>query len=872
MDSGRWRDVERVLDLTLDSDPALWKTILEEHCSGDPALRQEVERLLGRYERAKRFLDSPPAAAAQALIKEARSAAYAREINRVGIYRLIREIGHGGMSLVFFAERDDGHFTQQVALKLLRPGHDSEIDQGRFSAERQILASLNHPNIARLLDGGVTDDGLPYLVMELVDGQPIDRYCETKSLSLRQRLEMFRTVTEATQYAHRNLVVHRDLKSSNILVTTDGQVKLLDFGLAKLLEPSGVGAEVTLTTQRWMTPEYAAPEQVRGEPASTLTDVYQLGVVLFELLTGSLPFGRRDRSFDLAHAILDQEPPPPSSVAAAGSQLRGDLDAIVLRALRKEPEQRYASVEALREDVTRYLAALPVLARQGNASYRALRFIRRHRVGVAASGILVALLSAYAVTLTMHARRVRATLARVEQEKAKAEGSTQFLLGLFRPNGGFGPRDTLSADQLLVRAERQAHAFRDRPLAYAQVLGVLGSINHNMLFFDRADSLLEQSLALRRANLGEDDLEVAESLSRLAALASTRGNSVRATQLWSRALAIQQRVLGDRHPTVVNTRYQLALMSYHTDTIIAASLEALRTSVRIYGSEHPDVAETMMRHGRVVRRKGLLVEAESLFRQSLALRKRVAASDIGSIDRHMQQLGITLRQQGRLREAEEVHRAEVAMVEQAFGPSTPLLAGPLRSLSDVLELQGNLREAEALARRDLAIQRDSLGDQHMDYVAALMNLAGVLQLQGRLHEAEVLRREELATLTRTFGRRHVHVTGSMQGIARLLIEQRRFAEAESLLLATEAIRRTLPESPGPGLIFVALARIARERSDYAAADTLLTQALATYTSRGATAQQENVQQVQREMVALYEVWGRPDRAAPLRASLIVRNP
>src|SRR5688572_17154083 len=350
MNAARWRDVERVLDAALESDPEKWPAILDERCSDDVELRAEVEALLARHATAQQFLETPPSVAAAALVAERSSEPPSVDGRRIGVYRLVRQIGQGGMARVFLAERDDGEFTHRVALKLLRPGHDSEIDQGRFRAERQILASLSHPNIARLLDGGVTDDGLPYLVMELVEGAPIDRYCDTRSLAVPERLEMFLTVAEATQYAHRNLVVHRDLKPSNILVTTDGQVKLLDFGLAKLLEQRAPDDESTATlhaTQGWMTPEYAAPEQVRGDPATTLTDVHQLGVVLYELLTGRLPFGTRQQSpHELARAILEEEPAAPSSAGAEG-ELRGDLDAIVLKALRKAPAERYESAQAL---------------------------------------------------------------------------------------------------------------------------------------------------------------------------------------------------------------------------------------------------------------------------------------------------------------------------------------------------------------------------------------------------------------------------------------------------------------------------------------------------------------------------------------------
>ena len=288
-----------------------------------------------------KFLEVPPAAAAAALIQESR-APDPRPDQRIGNYRIVREIGRGGMSIVFLGEDD----TQRAAIKLLRPGLDPEIDARRFGRERDILAALSHPNIARLLDGGMTDDGRPFLVMEYVEGEPIDAYCESRQLSIAPRLDLFRRVAEATHYAHRNSVIHRDLKPSNILVTADGTVKLLDFGLAKLLEqPKPDGTPAVRSLQGWMTPEYAAPEQIRNEPTTTLTDVYQLGAVLYQLVCGALPFGTRRRTgYALQRAILEEAPPPPSTHRR---DLSPDIDAIVLKALSKEPDQRHASAKEL---------------------------------------------------------------------------------------------------------------------------------------------------------------------------------------------------------------------------------------------------------------------------------------------------------------------------------------------------------------------------------------------------------------------------------------------------------------------------------------------------------------------------------------------
>ena len=873
MNPARWREVEAVLDATLDSDPSSWPGILEQRCAGDADLRREVEALLGRYDHALRFLEAPPVAAAAAMVAETQ-AAVRTEGRRIGPYRIVRQLGQGGTARVYLAERDDGQFSQCVALKLLRPGHDSEIDQGRFRAERQILASLSHPNVARLLDGGMSDDGLPYLVLELVAGEPIDRYCETRALPVRKRLEMFMTVCEATQYAHRNLVVHRDLKPSNILVTSDGEVKLLDFGLAKLLERRPDDSASPLTSQHWMTPEYAAPEQVRSEATTTQTDVYQLGVVLYELLTGALPFGRREHSsYDLAQAILEREPPHPSSVGAQGRSLRGDLDAIVLTALRKEPERRYASAESLREDIQRHLTGMPVLARHGSAMYRAGRIVRRHRWVVAAAAMLLVLLTGYAVTLTVHARRMRASLARVEQEKTKAEGSTQFLVGLFSENvPGFGPRDTLTAQQLLARGEYQADALRDQPLAHAQLLTVLGTIHYNMSVFDRAQTMLERALTLRRAALGEDHIDVAESMYQLAALARSRGDNDRARDLLSRALVIQRRVLGEDHRAVVETRDRLSLLGETPDERIAARRGALATSRRIHGPEHPVVAEDMMRLGNALRAMGLLEDAEVLFRESLAMRRRVAGADQRSIARHMQQLAIVLRHKGELAEAEQLHRSQLATIESVVGPDHPEVTGALRTLGDVLILRGEYDEAERLARRDVAIHERAFGEQHVRRAESFAVLSSVLQTRGKFQEAETLRRRELAILRSAYGAEHPSVPGSLSNLAQLLMDQRKYAEAERLLLEARSIRerQSGTESPRAATLLPPLARLARERGDFNTADSLLLRALRIFRAAGYDDRQEDLRKAYREQQLLYAVWGRPDGAVQQRRLPIVR--
>ncbi len=420
MNSERWQQVKHALDSVLALQSAKRPPYLERLSITDPELHREVESLLRSHEQAESsFLRDP----AMAVLPGFEAPRTARTGRRIGAYDILEEIGHGGMGEVYRAVRADGEFDREVAVKLVRSGFDSQFILERFRHERQILAGLDHPNIARLLDGGTTDDGVPYLVMELVEGTPIDAHCEIHSLSITRRLELFLPVCAAVQYAHQHLVIHRDLKPSNILVSPEGVPKLLDFGIAKILGPTG-GLETTL--MHALTPEYASPEQLRGQAVSTASDVYSLGVVLYQLLTGQGPYAAYATSApDLARAICEQEPRRPSTAAGrpAGKssvesaktldssaqklrrRLRGDLDNIVLKAMRKEPERRYASAEQFAEDIRCHLQGLPVSARQDSWTYRTGKFIRRHTAIVAATAIVILTL-AVGMAVTLREKRI----------------------------------------------------------------------------------------------------------------------------------------------------------------------------------------------------------------------------------------------------------------------------------------------------------------------------------------------------------------------------------------------------------------------------------------------------------------------------------
>ena len=578
---------------------------------------------------------------------------------RIGPYRTVRLLGRGGMGDVYLAERADGQFEKQVALKLLRTGFHSGDRTQRFRAERQILASFTHPNIARLLDGGVTEAGRPFFAMEHVRGQPIDAYCDAHRLPIRKRLRLFLDVCAAVQYAHRNLIVHRDLKPSNILVTDDGTVQLLDFGIAKLLDPERMPgtAPQTRTGLLPMTPEYASPEQVRGGAITTASDVYQLGVVLYELLTGQRPHDVRDCSPSEAERIIcDERPTRPSTAvtdaspetAGAGSSprrlrkaLRGDLDTIVMKALRKEPERRYASAEQLADDLQRYLNDEPVTARADAWTYRTRKFVRRHRWGVAtAAGFLVLLLS-YTLTVTWQARQIAQERDHAQIEAMKTEHVKAFLIALF----GNAWQNVGGPDSVAVRAsldsgvERLRKRLSDQPEIRAEMMSAVAAVYQRLGDASAAQPLLEEALATHRSL--HQSGEVASLLLELGEAAEQQGATGRAEALYREALATRQARRGDQHIAVAQVRNELAqLLDAMGRDAAAVSLYAEAAPVyrREMGDGHTQTARLLGRLGALYLERGQHANAEPLLREAFEMHERLEGTKHPSAQRALKRL------------------------------------------------------------------------------------------------------------------------------------------------------------------------------------------------------------------------------------------
>ena len=885
LDPDRWRRIEQVLDIALEHEPGAWAAVLDRECNGQPELRSEVDALLRRAEAARRFLEGRPAAAASSLVDEIeleREDGDAHTGRRIGAYRIVRQIGRGGTARVFLAARDDGEFEQQVALKLLHAAMDRAIDHAPFGAERQILATLNHPNIARLLDAGSTDDDVPYVVLEHVDGQPIDKYCDARGLGLAERLDLFLTVCAATQHAHRNLVVHRDLKPSNILVSVDGVVKLLDFGLAKLLEPSidREPTRATRTGQRWMTPEYAAPEQIRRAPVTTLTDVYQLGVVLYELLTARLPF--IEQSLErLDDAILHRDPPAPSAVISStnptlAARVRGDLDAIVLKALRKEPEERFASVEAFADDLRRHLTGHPVLARGNMAGYRARRFLRRHRMeAVAALGVSVSLIAGIAFSLdAAHRARVERDHAELASRESKAV--TNFVVGLFEASDPAETHgDTLTAGDLVRRAALRVESLSGEPADQARMLEVTGRLYQSLGRANDAQSVLQRALTLRQRAGGAAALQIPATLLQLSGPLVSLGRYADADSAARSALAIQERTLGDRHPDIAPTLHQLAVIeTYRGDVAAAESFHRKALAVReeALGPDDTLTADSHLALGGLLGKKGRPAEAEREYRLALATYEKALGPDDPRVAEAIIHIAYVLDEvYGRYAEAEPLYRRALEIRRKTYGHRHPMVAATLSDLSDVLSRRGKNDEAIALAREHLEIMRRVYGPEHPIAATAASHTASALYHAGRLSEAETLFRRAIELELRAHGPDNVNVAGDEMNLARVMIDRRAYADAGALVRDAIRIRklRSRPGSSGVAAAEGLLGMLMTRTGEFASADLLLRRSIRDVELEVGR-EQPDLRELHGWLADLEEIRGRHEAAARERAIAAAR--
>ena len=844
MVSTRWERVRDLFRAAVTLAPPERAAFLATACADDGGLRREVESLLGALDGAGSLAETPAAglvgpAGPDPLIGR-----------RLGPYRVLAEIGRGGMGTVYVAVRDDDLFHKDVALKVLQGGLTTEYHRECFRLERQILATVTHANVAQLLDGGTTEDGRPYIVMELVTGEPIDAYCDRHALGVAQRIELFVAVCAAVDCAHQSLVVHRDIKPRNILVTAQGVPKLLDFGIARLLPPAGEAATVTVV--RALTPLYASPEQLLGKPITTASDVYSLGVVLYELLAGRRPFEPADGpTEELVRRICHDEAARPSAVArertasladtaalAPGTdvplppdegatgrrrrELRGDLDTIVMTALAKEPARRYASAAALADDLRRYLAGRPIAARKPTLAYRAGKFLRRHPAGVGAAVLVAALAAAFVVSTVRQS-------ARVARERDKAERIASFMVGLFKvADPGEARGNTVTAREVLDRgSERISRELTDQPDVRATLLGTMGSVYESLGLYDRSAELLAEAVRVRREAQGPAHPDTARALSAFGASLVGKGDYAQAESVLRQALAAQEpgeAAAGDRAQTL----HYLGATRYASGDYDEAARrfgEALAGRREAFGPRDERVATTLNNLANVLYEKGEYARAEPLYREALGIFRERLGDSHPRVALALHNLAGVLAAEGDYDGAESLHREAVELRMRVLGPDHPVLAGSEVSLALTLMGKGDFAGAEPLLRHALEVQGKRLGAGHTDAAFTRTALGQVRYVRGDYDEAESLYREALAA-QRELGA-HPDASETLTGLG-VVLDQRGDTRG-SLACLREALEERRRQF-GDRHIYVSLTLLAlgatlRHAGDLAAAEAAYREAV-----------------------------------------------
>ena len=768
-----------------------------------------------------RFLESPAIAFVSPIIA-ASGDGTGMDGRVVGPYRIVRELARGGMGAVYLAERCDGQFEHRVALKLIKRGMDSDEILRRFLAERQILARLNHPHIARFYDGGVTAEGQPWFAMEYVPGRPLTRHCEERRLGVAERLRLFQDVCDAVRYAHQNLVVHRDLKPSNILVSEAGEVKLLDFGIAKLLESGD--DQLTRTELRALTPEYAAPEQLRGEPVTTATDVYALGGVLYELLTGrrATRFERHTPA-ELERVICTVDPPPPG--------VSGDLDTIVLKALHKDPARRYPSAEALLDDLRRQESGLPVLARPDSVRYRAIKFIQRHRVGLAASGmVFLALLAGLGATLWQ---------ARVASREAARAGIVRdFVVRLFEvayPHRARGKAVT-ALDMLELGAERAQTELVRQPAAQAELLHILAAIYRDMARYDLALPLIRRSAEISREAFGDGDIMVARRELTWGRILYYRAEYGAADSLLRGVIASYLREYGEGDiettDPMINLGYVRAALGDYpgAETL---NRKALAIERKYYGDSHLGPAWILNNLGETLLKQGRIREADSAHRAALEVRRRLLDPDHDEVMISVQSLGEVRLAQGDYVAAERLLREAETKRRRWYPDGHPRLALTLLSLGDLLQETGRAAAAESLLAEAAAMRKAYVGPDHPETIESEGRAALAAYRLGRTDGVEARLRRITGELERRLGSDHPVMAAALMDLAEVVAGSGGLRTADSLLARALAIRRARlgGSHPHVGRTLASRGRVLLAMGDSAGGREALGEAVATYRRR-----------------------------------------
>ena len=832
MDSERWQKIKALFEAASALPTQDQVEFVRRETDDDPSMADDVLRLLDVPTESGDAIQSE-------MLRAGQSVADAFEQRTIGAYRLIKPIGRGGMGQVFLADRDDDEFEQRVAIKLTHwIGSDDELTE-RFRQERQILANLDHPNIARLLDGGRTEDGQPFIVMEYVDGESIADFARREAVSVQQRLSLFVAICDAVQYAHSQLVIHRDIKPSNVMVTQDSQPKLLDFGIAKLLDESSQ-PELTRADMRPLTPEYASPEQLTGAPVTTATDVYGLGVLLYQLLSGELPFDLSSKtSPQIVEMVCRTEPAAPSAAArvaghrSRATKIAGELDNIVLMAMRKDPGRRYATVKDLADDVRAYLNNEPVSARGDSWSYRSSKFLRRHRLAMLAAGAVIVAGGAQTLFYTQQLATERDLAF---QERQVAESTTDFLVDLFnvsRPGESLG--ETITAREVLDRgAVRIRDELTEDDRIRARMLQTIGAVYQRLGLYDDAEALMQEAVKLNRLHRSSEDRLFIDSLDELAWLHYRRENWQAAYDTALESLELQREANGGQDaPTMARTLNHLGTITYYLDDyegslgyyqralavlnndemrdsevrgttlnhmgIVyatlsrfkeseAAYLESLDLRLRTLGDDHPDTATAYVNLGTFYVNTDQWYKAREVALKGLAIDRKTKGDEHVDVAFDLSLLGAI--ELSRKQPAEALpHLTQAAEIWRvAAGPTHSRYARALDSLADAHRQLDQYEQARDYGTQALSILREHYGDTHTLTANAQYTLGKVAYDMGALDDAETYFANVISIREAAFGSRHQEVWNAEQQMARV---ERRTGRPEAALTRVNRVMASI---------------------------------------------------------------------------------
>ena len=824
MDRKRWEKTEAEFDVFMELSESEKKKRLETLREEHPQLYEDVKQLLEFAENSQNFLEEGREKYLNNLFKDlAAESIPETEENfvprKVGRYKLLRPIGKGGMGNVYLAERADGSFERLTAIKFVRTELNSGEVKKRFNREKQIQASLDHPSIARLYDASTDEHGIPFLVMEYVDGKPITTYSDENQLSVRQRIELFISVCHAVQYAHQNLIIHRDLKPSNILVNPDGECKLLDFGIAKLLDENGDTPDLTQSGQQYFSMKYAAPEQVRNGPVNTLTDVYSLGVLLYKLLTGSLPYTITDQTTygEFERKICDDPVSKPSSIVRKSKiryrHLQGDLDNIILKALEKSPDRRYRSAEALADDLKRYLDNQPVSARPVGVIYRSRKFIQRNKmVSSFAAVLLITIISGlYYHTTEISIERDRAELQRdlAQLEAAKTARVSEYVVGLFEQSDPYSSADNdFTVGNLLAQGRERIETLNEVPFVQAEMYMVLARVHRSLAEHETAHQLAERALTLLNeqstsypaslanawttyaytlSSLGryseaeeahrqaleltnpENKLAMAERLNNLGLAVFSLGRLNESQQLLEDALDLRRAELpesAELAASLNNLALVLAAQDQREEAepLYRAALELRRS---VLGNEHPSTTYSLTNLSTLLDQMNRLEEAEDGYREALQLRRTIFGDDHPAVASVLYQIGWLQSRRGELTLA-RLHLEEALEIRsRVLGPEHPSTAVILNAVAVVAREMGETDQAEQWLRQALSIYRSVYGDSHHDIALVLANMGQTMHAKGNNAEAERLLLQALEMNRDELSMEHRHVADNLRSLAEL---------------------------------------------------------------------------------------------------------